>query len=270
MANRGAGFVAAGGASASLYDLGYSAALRRSHHDHRLAAVVHSHGELAASLAAFAAGNIAPGVASGVRDPGRPAKLAFVFAGQGPQWWGMARDLLRGEPVFRAAVEECDAILARHAGWSLRDELLADEARSRVHTRPRSRSPRCSPSAWASPRCCRGVEPDAVVGHSVGEAAAAYVAACSSSAGGRRPRRVSRGRLMNRMTGRGRMAALGLTLAEAGDHRDCSGRQQQPGHERALRRPRRARGHPSGRSSAASSPPVTYAFTRRWSRSRTS
>ena len=57
---------------------------------------------------------------------------AFVFTGMGPQWWRMGRQLMREEAVFRAAVEEVDALLRPLAGWSLLEELAAEEEASRI------------------------------------------------------------------------------------------------------------------------------------------
>ena len=105
---------------------------RRTHHPERLAVVGRDRREIAERLGAFAAGETAEGVCAGQPlAEGRP-DVAFVFSGQGPQWWGMGRELLHEEPVFRDKIEECDRELARHANWRLLDELARAERSSRL------------------------------------------------------------------------------------------------------------------------------------------
>lgn len=104
-------------------------------------------------------------------------KVVFAFAGQGHQWLGMGRELLRREPVFRAAVERCDAVIRAQAGWSVAEQLALDSAEPRLR-----RSDVLQPAlftvqvALAAVWRSWGVEPDAVVGQSMGEVAAAHVA----------------------------------------------------------------------------------------------
>jgi acyl transferase domain-containing protein len=76
----------------------------------------------------FAEGERPEGVVVGRARQGDEPKLAFVFPGMGPQWWGMGRRLLSEEPVFRRELEEIDGLLRPLAGWSLLDALTADEA----------------------------------------------------------------------------------------------------------------------------------------------
>ncbi|MDC0707025.1 SDR family NAD(P)-dependent oxidoreductase [Stigmatella sp. ncwal1] len=107
----------------------------------------------------------------------RTPKTAFLFAGAGSAWWGMGRELLGAEPVFRARFEECDAAFQPLGGWSLVEALLAPRARSRFDQGERQLplvlAFQISLSAlWRS----WGVEPSATVGYSVGEWAAAQVA----------------------------------------------------------------------------------------------
>jgi acyl transferase domain-containing protein/acyl-CoA synthetase (AMP-forming)/AMP-acid ligase II/acyl carrier protein len=196
-------------ASATLDDIAYTASVRRSHHDWRLAVVGSSREEMIASLDAFTASR--PTVEPARLGPG--TELAFVFSGQGPQWWGMGRELLTREPAFRAALERCDAALRPHAGWSVLDELARDAERSRLH-----RTDVAQPvlfglqvalvALWES----WGVRPDAVVGHSFGEVAAAHVAGALSLADAARLVAI-RGQLTERATG-GRMAVVALSESE--------------------------------------------------------
>jgi myxalamid-type polyketide synthase MxaD len=200
------------GDAPAVQDLCYTAAVRRSHLDHRLTALGASHAELADSLAAFLAGEARPGLASGVRAP---RKLVFVFPGQGGQWPGMARDLLAREPVFAGAIDACEQALSPHVDWSLRAVLAAVPAESRLERidvlQPALFSVQVALAAlWRS----WGVTPDAVVGHSMGELAAAHVAGALSLEDAARVMAV-RSRLLRRISGQGAMAVVELPLDEA-------------------------------------------------------
>jgi acyl transferase domain-containing protein/acyl carrier protein len=200
----------------TLQEIGYTAGLRRTHHAHRLGVVAHSKEELAERLGAFAAGENPAGVASGHAGTGEAEpRLAFVFSGMGPQWWAMGRQLLEQEPVFRAAVEEVDELLRPYTGWSLLEEMLAAEEHSRMSetevAQPANFALQVGLAAlWRS----WGVEPDAIVGHSAGEAAAAYVAGVMSLEEAVRVI-YHRSRLQQMTTGQGRLVAVGLPLEEA-------------------------------------------------------
>lgn len=200
-----------------LADIAAWAGARRSQHDHRLAVIAADHGEAAERLRDAAAGTAGPGIIAGRgRAASRPADPVFVFSGMGPQWWAMGRQLIAGEPLFRATIEECDALLkAAGAPWSLMDEMLRPEAQSLMAETYISQ-----PSNFALQvglaRLWRhwGIRPSAIVGHSTGEAAAAHVAgqldlatACTVI--------YHRSRVQQRASGKGRMLAAALTEAEA-------------------------------------------------------
>ena len=175
------GALAEAEATPALSDIAYTASRRRSHHDHRLAVVARSTPELADHLQAFLAGEPAPAFRPASAARTRRKKLAFVFPGQGSQWLGMARGLLAREAAFRDALERCAAAIAAQVGWSLLDELQADAARS-----PLATVDRIQPALFAIQVALAalwrswGIEPDAVVGHSMGEVAAAHVAGALS------------------------------------------------------------------------------------------
>ena len=160
-----------------LEDLCYTASVRRTHHDHRLSVLAHSREEMAEQLDAYLKGENRRGVTAGRRIPDVKHKVAFVFPGQGSQWPGMARQLLDEEPAFRATLERCAEAFAKYVDWPLVDEIRADASSSRLDeldvVQPVLFAVQIGlASLWQS----WGVEPDAVVGHSMGEVAAAYVA----------------------------------------------------------------------------------------------
>jgi acyl transferase domain-containing protein/acyl-CoA synthetase (AMP-forming)/AMP-acid ligase II/NADPH:quinone reductase-like Zn-dependent oxidoreductase/acyl carrier protein len=199
---------------AALRDIGYSASVRRSHHDHRLALVARSPAELIEQLDAFLAGQPQAGVAAGKRRGDHRPRLVFVFSGQGSQIWGMGRALFEQEPVFRIVIEKCDELVKQCGGWSLIEELLVDEAGSRLAetavAQPMIFALQVALAAlWRS----WGIVPDAVVGHSVGEVAAAHIAGALRLEDAVRVL-AQRGRLMQQAEGRGRMAAVELPAAD--------------------------------------------------------
>jgi acyl transferase domain-containing protein/thioesterase domain-containing protein/acyl carrier protein len=190
-----------------------AAATRRSHLAHRLCPVGNSLDDLIEKLDSYASGtsnsaSIADGVSAGVAP-------VFVCSGQGPQWWGMGRELLREEKVFREKMEECDALFSGLGDWSLLEELLRDEQTSRMQqiaiAQPAIFSLQVAlASLWQS----WGVKPAAVVGHSVGEIAAAHIAGALTL---REAVRVvfHRGRCMNAAPNTGRMLAAALDEDQA-------------------------------------------------------
>ena len=195
-------------------DIVRSTARRRQHHDHRLAVFGRDEAELSLRLAAFAAEGRAAGLISG-QAIGRPAKLVFVFSGNGSQWPGMGRRLLAEDPHFRRALREVDALLRERAGFSVIAELRAAPGKSRLHL-----TEHAQPALFAlqvgliESLGRRGLRPDAVLGHSVGEVAAAYASGALDL--GQAVRVIhERSQAQAPTRGRGRMAALGLPAAEA-------------------------------------------------------
>jgi acyl transferase domain-containing protein/aryl carrier-like protein len=202
-------FLAAG--RHDLGDVGYSASLRRSHHDHRLAVVASSSEQAAERLDAFVAGLPAQGVVSGHAPlSGRP-KIAFICSGMGPQWWAMGRDLLASQPAFREEIERCDAALRPYSGWSLMEAICESEDRSRMEETEVAQPANFAiqlglARLWRS----WGIEPDALIGHSQGEAAAQYLSGVLSFDDAVRVT-YYRAVLQQRATGQGRMLAVSLS-----------------------------------------------------------
>ncbi|WP_143674679.1 acyltransferase domain-containing protein, partial [Streptomyces caniscabiei] len=209
-----------GGTPARPADLGHTLAHRRQHHDARLSVVYDSRDAAArASLdeafSAYLRGEAHPRVLSDHRLDPRHRLLCWVFTGMGPQWWAMGRRLYATEPVYREAVERCAEHIGELTGWSLTEELAADEAHSRMSetwlAQPANFAVQVGLAAlWRS----RGVRPDAVVGHSTGEVAAFHEAGVYDLADAVKVV-VHRSRLQQRLAGTGGMLAVALSEAEA-------------------------------------------------------
>ncbi|WP_307800976.1 type I polyketide synthase [Actinomadura violacea] len=156
-------------------DVAWSLVTTRSMFDHRAVVTGADHDELLTGLTAVAAGEPAAGVVSGVA--GDAGRVVFVFPGQGSQWIGMGRELASSSPVFAARLAECAAALAPHVDWSLQDVLAGADGAPGLET-----ADVVQPALWAVMVSlaavweAAGVRPDAVVGHSQGEIAAACVA----------------------------------------------------------------------------------------------
>jgi acyl transferase domain-containing protein/acyl carrier protein len=165
-----------------------------------------------ASVRALMAGEPAAGLVQGVAAAG-PSKIAFVFPGQGSQWAGMAVELLDGSQVFADQIDACAEALAPHVEWSLRDVLQEAEAPSleRVEVvQPVLFAVMVSLARlWQS----FGVQPDAVIGHSQGEIAAAYVAGALSLEDAGRIAAL-RSQALTVLAGSGGMASLPLPADE--------------------------------------------------------
>ena len=187
---------------------------RRSHYDHRFAAVAGTADEMRVRLRSFLDQAPPSGWASGRRPEAGPARLAFVFGGQGQQWVGMGRELLSSEPVFRAALGDIDRRFRAHLPWSLLDELAAPAERSRLdQTEVAQPVIFAVQVALAAQWAAWGIAPDGVVGHSIGEIAALHVAGMLTLDDAVRIV-AHRGRVMQRATGHGAMAAIGLDEAQ--------------------------------------------------------
>jgi acyl transferase domain-containing protein len=193
----------------SLGDVAYTASQRRSHHAYRVAVAGETRAELKQQLESWLASG-----ASSQETIGR--KIVFVFPGQGSQWAGMGRELMQREVVFRENLEECDRALRPFVNWSLLEQLQSDE------TSPSYRlseidciQPTLLAIEIALARLWRswGIKADAVIGHSMGEIAAAFVAGALNLDDAMRV--IScRSKLLRRTAGRGAMAIVELSTEE--------------------------------------------------------
>ncbi len=142
------------------------------------------------------------------------ARVAFVFSGQGSQWSGMARDLLENNALFTSTIRRCDAVLSLELGWSIEAVLRGQDSRDFNDTAVASPLLVAVQFALAQVWRSIGIEPRAVVGHSLGEMAAALTAGLLDFESGMRLA-VLRGRLIATAPGNGRMMAVRLSRDEA-------------------------------------------------------
>ncbi len=188
-------------------DIGSSLA-RRATLDGRGVVLGGERAELLAGLDALAGGEPAAGVVRGVVPAGGAGGVVFVFAGQGSQWAGMALELLESSVVFAARLRECAAALAPHVEWSLEDVLRGVDGAP-----PLERVDVVQPALFAVAVALAelwgacGVRPDAVVGHSQGEIAAACVAGGLSLQDAAQVV-ARRSRALRALAGRGGMASI--------------------------------------------------------------
>ena len=206
--------VSAPGGLDDLPDIAHTLACHRDFLSHRAAVVASDRDSARAALQALAVGHAHPALILG-NGSGSEDDAVFVFTGMGPQWWGMGRALHGSEPVFREALEAADAAFGAHAGWSVLEEMLRDEASSRMATNSVAQ-PANSVLQHGVTILLRhwGIVPSAVVGHSVGEVGAALAAGALSLEDAARVA-FHRSRLQQTRAGQGRMLATGLDLDTA-------------------------------------------------------
>ena len=145
----------------------------------------------------------------------RRLRPVFVFTGQGSQWAGMGKELLERSTVFEMVLSACDVQVRRHLGWSLLEVVTARKAPLgdiEVSCPAIVAMEIALAALWRS----WGVEPAAVVGHSIGEVAAAHVAGVLSLEEAMRII-CQQGRTMGRLRGQGAMAVVGLSWERAGE-----------------------------------------------------
>jgi acyl transferase domain-containing protein/acyl carrier protein len=195
----------------ALVNLCATAALRRTHHPYRLARAGQDAQALADLLSAFLTGESRADAAFSGQEP----RIVFVFPGQGSQWIGMGQELLREEPVFARAIDDCEQAMRPYLDWSLREQLLAPAASSRLQeiavVQPLLFAMHVALARlWIS----WGILPAAVIGHSMGEVAAAYLAGILSL-----PDAAllicRRSQLLTSLRGQGMMAQIELALEQA-------------------------------------------------------
>jgi len=189
-----------------------AAARARDHHGVRLSVPSGTVAEISTLLGDYAREIKSPGIIDDAAA--RPGGMAFVYSGNGAQWEGMARDALSLSPSFRAGVARVDALLVDALGWSVLDALSGESPRELARTDVAQ--PMLFAIQVATTLALRdvGVEPDAVLGHSVGEIAAAWACGALSLEQAAHVV-VVRSRYQHMTAGAGKMAVLGTGVAEA-------------------------------------------------------
>ncbi|MFI2187674.1 acyltransferase domain-containing protein [Streptomyces sioyaensis] len=192
-------------------DLAHTLANRRTHHPHRVAVLARDRQDVLDGLAHVSSGEPHPDVVRGTVPGSGGGRVALVFSGSGTQWPGMGRELLQWHAGFREQMEACDAVVRDLAGWSVLDAISAPAEQSRLDDmdvmHPVLFSVQVSLArVWTD----LGVQPAALVGHSVGEVAAAWVGGALSLEDGARVA-VVRSHLMQHKVGPGAMIAVELT-----------------------------------------------------------
>ena len=209
---------------ADIADVCRTAGTGRSHFEHRAALVVESTADARIGLADLAANRLRPGVVRGEHTH-RPT-TAWLFTGQGSQYPGMARELYQTQPVFAETVDECAAAIEDLLPTPLVEVLFATDRETGGQAGKRLRHTSFAQPAlfaiemglarlWQS----WGIEPDVVLGHSVGQYAAACVAGVFTLADGARLM-AERGRLFGELPEGGRMVAV---FADAGRVEQAAG-----------------------------------------------
>ncbi|MEV0505699.1 type I polyketide synthase, partial [Streptomyces spectabilis] len=214
-AGRLASYVESGAGGSSLAGVAGALVSGRAVLGERAVVVTDSPAEALAGLRALARGESGPHLVSGSAASRAPGKVVWVFPGQGSQWVGMGRELLDSSPVFAERVGECAAALEPLVDWSLVDVLRGEVEPGLLErvdvVQPASFAVMVGLAAvWASV----GVEPDAVLGHSQGEIAAACVAGALSLADAARVVALRSQAIVARLAGRGGMASVALSEEE--------------------------------------------------------
>lgn len=155
----------------NLADVAWTLAMGRKAFPHRLSVVAD---DLDAAAAALAEADTATAAARS--KPARPSDVVFLFPGQGATYVGMGRTLHASEPVFRAAVAECAAVLHDVLGFDLRDLLFGDDPEALLPTSVMQPATFTIEYALARLWMSHGIVPAAMIGHSVGEFVAATLA----------------------------------------------------------------------------------------------
>lgn len=202
---------------APLKDIIYSAAQRRSHHNHRAVAMGRTRSQVIESLESIASGQENEFVVHDSQPVQGLRKPVFVFTGMGPQWWYMGQELYKNQPVYREFAERADKAFEKVAGFSILAEMLKSEEESTIQK-----------TIYAQPANlviqigvyemlkAQGMVPGLVVGHSVGELGSAYAAGVLSLEDAMTVS-FHRSTLQAETAGMGGMLAVGIGKEEAAE-----------------------------------------------------
>jgi len=197
----------------SLAETCFTTQVGRTHFEHRLAVVTDSMQNLQQQLATFVADQPTMQVFSGIAPSSQSPKIAFLFTGQGSQYIGMGRELYETQAIYRTVIDQCDEILRPVLDKSLLDILYPDASDESLINQTIYLQPVLFSLEYALAQLWLswGIQPDYVLGHSIGEYVAACIAGVFSLADGLKLI-AERGRLMQ-STESGDMVALSLDQA---------------------------------------------------------
>jgi myxalamid-type polyketide synthase MxaE and MxaD len=194
------------------YKICATAAIAKPQFTHRLAFVGENKHEIIEQIEAFLANEHSEFITNKLAYGG---KLAFIFPGQGAQRRNMGKTLFASEKVFRDMIQKCDRVLRKYVDWSLIKEVYATQNNSRLEEidviQPATFAIQIS---LATLMMSWGVKPKTIVGHSMGEVSAAYIAGILTLDDAAKII-CHRSKLMKRKSGHGSMLATGLRLQEA-------------------------------------------------------
>ncbi|EFR00145.1 fatty acid synthase S-acetyltransferase [Nannizzia gypsea CBS 118893] len=201
-------------------DISYTLNRRRTFHSEVAVIAASSLDDLCLHLDQLASGGATKEILSlHLQSNEKNPKVAFVFSGQGGQWLGMGMSLAIQEPVFRQSLADFDAHFTGLSGWSLRAEISAplDDPFSTSQTTVVQPAIAAIQIALAKTLASYGVHPDAVIGHSVGEVAAAHISGALTL---EETVKVIywRSQIQSKAQGQGAMLAVGLSSTETQKH----------------------------------------------------
>ncbi|MGL1887999.1 MAG: SDR family NAD(P)-dependent oxidoreductase [Reichenbachiella sp.] len=198
----------------SLRDICYNVGKHRSSLKYRISIAGKDKADIISKIDAFLEGNILSGVSNHeIETPAQ--KIGFVFTGQGPQWFAMGQELIATEPLFKTTIQNIESYFNQISGWSLLEEMNKNEENSCVNdTRIAQPAIMAIQIALVELWKKHGVKPEGVVGHSIGEVAAAYTAGSLTM-----EQAVQvifhRSRGQHAATGKGKMLAVSVSLTAA-------------------------------------------------------
>ena len=199
--------------TANLADICFTANTGRSHFQHRLAIIASNQQELAKKLAKARATEDISAVFTGhIPNSNSSPKMAFLFTGQGSQYVNMGRQLYDTEPIFRQALDQCHQILQSYLEKPLKEVIYPQQPQD-LKTSDINQTAYTQPALFAIEYALFklweswGINPDVVMGHSVGEYVAATVAGVFSLEDGLKLI-ATRGRLMQQLPCGGQMVSV--------------------------------------------------------------
>jgi len=200
------------------YDLAHSMMLRRDQHPYRLAVAVKNITELRNSLEDFLSEESSSLVFESDQKKAKGKGLVFVFTGMGVQWWKMGRGLYATEAIFREVIDRIDKAFYLLSGWSLVEKMIHPEEEDSEMSETRYSQPANFAIQVALYNLLEsfGIQPEVIVGHSVGELAAFYCAGVLSFEDTLKVV-YYRSELQHELSGTGKMLAANITKQQAND-----------------------------------------------------